>query len=78
MSHVPPKKHLRKVRRRLGRLDEMALHDFLRVGDGSQRSLPPKRERREYMELFDLLMRDVDRLLDDLLEDEGQEERDQR
>jgi len=76
--HVPPRKHLRKVKARLERVDELGTHDHLRVDARHRRGMPPRRERREYMEVFDLLMRDVDRLLDDLLEDEAQEERDQR
>lgn len=78
MAHVPPKPHLRKVQKRLARVEALGLHEAFRVVKGGPRfRMPSKRDRRDYTEAIDLLFRDLDRLLDDLLE-EDDEERDQR
>lgn len=66
VGRIPPRKYLRKVRARLDRLEEMGLHEFLRPGEPFP--MPPKRERREYMELHDKLIgEDLPGLLADLL-----------
>lgn len=62
--HIPPAKHLHKMRRRLEYVQDAGHYELLRPGDAPPR--PPKRELRQFMEQHDLLMRDLERLLDDL------------
>lgn len=65
--HIPKRAHLRKVRKRLERLEEIGLHDWWRQEPGRRFEMPNKRERREYIETFDLVMRDIDGILIDLM-----------
>ena len=65
--HIPKRAFLRKVRKRLDRLEEIGLHEEWRIDKGSRFELPTKQERREYMETFDMLMSNLDEILTDLM-----------
>jgi hypothetical protein len=75
VPHIPPRKHLRKVQNRLARVEEMGCHEYLRPRGGVP--MPDRRTRGAYIEQLELLFRDIDRILFDLLEDEVSEEHDQ-
>lgn len=67
MPRIPPKSHLNKIRKRLERLDN---HDVIEIMGKQQANFPKQRVRREFLEAYALVHRDVKRLLDALLDEE--------
>jgi hypothetical protein len=67
MSHVPPKAHLRKARKRLERLESLLQPEDLAVGKAR---LPEVTVRREYAMNLAIVLNDYDRILEGLEDDE--------
>lgn len=63
-ARIPPARHLRKARDRLVRLYDATDIDALGAGKAH---IPPFEERREFVEVLQLVLRDYERMLDALL-----------
>jgi hypothetical protein len=63
--HIPKRIFLRKVQRRIDRLEEIGLHNLWRPE--YEFEMPKKSERREYIETFDMLIQNFEEILTDLM-----------
>jgi hypothetical protein len=63
---MPPLAHVRKAVARLDRLEEAALTVHSAIDPRDPGRMPPKRDRQDYIERYELVIRDYRRILEDL------------